>query len=292
MIYLAFYPVCDRLQNRKREHQLGRALLSYGLKREYEIPEDQIRILRHEGGKPYLDSFPDIYFNISHCDGAVVCAVHQSEIGVDIETLRPYSKALAERILTDRELDRLSGMDEEEKNSAFIRYWTLKESYYKALGDGLAKPFRGIEFQWDLKGKAESSDPSYSHYERRVRGKFQIAVSIKRREGMNMTYQEVFEEVKGIFEQTDVSGITEHMAFEFDLEGEVQGAFYAEVSGGKLDVQPYEYHDRDVRFISSADTLLKIVKGQMDPVVAFTIGKLKVEGDLTMALKIQQLAHS
>lgn len=106
-----------------------------------------------------------------------------------------------------------------------------------------------------------------------------------------MTYQEVFEQVKGVFEKADVSGVKEHMAFQFDLVGDPEGAFYAEVSDGKLDVQPYEYYDRDVRFISSADTLLKIVEGKMDPIMAFTVGKLKVEGDLTTALKIQQLAR-
>lgn len=106
-----------------------------------------------------------------------------------------------------------------------------------------------------------------------------------------MTYQEVFEQVKEIFEQADVSDIKEHMAFEFDLDGDPEGAFYAEISDGKLDIQPYEYYDRDVRFISSADTLLKLAMGKMDPVMAFTLGKLKVEGDLTLALKIQQLAR-
>lgn len=106
-----------------------------------------------------------------------------------------------------------------------------------------------------------------------------------------MTYQEVFEQVKEIFEKADVSGVREHMAFQFDLVGDPEGAFYAEISEGKLDVQPYEYYDRDVRFISSADTLLKIVNGKMDPVMAFTLGKLKVEGDLTTALKIGQLAR-
>lgn len=41
-------------------------------------------------------------------------------------------------------------------------------------------------------------------------------------------------------------------------------------------------------FICSADTLLKLAAGKLDPVFAFTTGKLKVEGSLEKALKLQK----
>ena len=50
----------------------------------------------------------------------------------------------------------------------------------------------------------------------------------------------------------------------------------------------YEYYDRDAIFICSADTLLKIAAGKLDPVFAFTTGKLKVEGSLDKALELQK----
>ena len=49
--------------------------------------------------------------------------------------------------------------------------------------------------------------------------------------------------------KADVSGIGEHLAFQFDITGEGQGTFYAEVKEGKLYVEPYEYYDRDAIFI-------------------------------------------
>lgn len=103
-----------------------------------------------------------------------------------------------------------------------------------------------------------------------------------------MTYEQLVDEIREIFMKADVSQITEHIAYQFNIQGDAEGAFYAEVSDGKLRIEPYEYYDRDVLFTTTADTLLKIAKGKMDAVMAFTIGKLKVEGDFGKALMLSQ----
>ena len=103
-----------------------------------------------------------------------------------------------------------------------------------------------------------------------------------------MTYEEVFEKVKDLFMKADVSKVEEHLAFQFNITGEGEGIFYAEVRDGKLYVEPYEYYDRDALFICTADTLFKVASGKMDPVFAFTTGKLKVEGSLEKALMVQK----
>lgn len=103
-----------------------------------------------------------------------------------------------------------------------------------------------------------------------------------------MTYEEVFEKFKNALINTDVSGVTEKLAFQFNITGEGEGSFYAEVKDGKLSIEPYEYYDRDAIFICSADTLFKIMEGKTDPMLAFTLRKLKVEGDLGKALKIKE----
>lgn len=103
-----------------------------------------------------------------------------------------------------------------------------------------------------------------------------------------MTYEEIFTKVKEMFKDADVSNIQEHLAYQFNITGEGEGSFYAEVKEGMLYVEPYEYYDRDALFICSAKTLFKIISGKLDPVAAFTIGKLKVEGDLGKALKLKE----
>lgn len=107
-----------------------------------------------------------------------------------------------------------------------------------------------------------------------------------------MTYTDFFYEIKGKFMGTDVSDIHEHLAFQFNIEDEeAGGAFYVEVKDGKLFVEPYEYYDRDAMFICTPDVLAKIADGEMDSVWAFTTGKLKVEGNIDKAVRLNEIVQ-
>lgn len=104
-----------------------------------------------------------------------------------------------------------------------------------------------------------------------------------------MTYAEMFSKVKGMFMGADVSDVKEHLAFQFNVTGESSGIFYVEVNDGCLNVEPYEYYDRDAMFTCTAETLMKIAEGKKDPVLAVTLGQLKVEGNIEKALKLKSL---
>ena len=104
-----------------------------------------------------------------------------------------------------------------------------------------------------------------------------------------MTFQEFFEKIKAKFGDADVSKINEHIAFQFNIVGEAEGIFYAEVRDGKLYIEPYEYYDRDAILIASAKTFEKLLAGKLDPVLAFTTGKLKVEGSIEKALRLKDI---
>ncbi len=106
-----------------------------------------------------------------------------------------------------------------------------------------------------------------------------------------MTYAEFFSQIKGEFMNADVSGITEHLAYQFNITGEASGIFYVEVKDGKLYVEPYEYFDRDAMFTCSAETLRELAEGKLDPVLAFTVQKLKVEGNIDKALRFKELVE-
>lgn len=103
-----------------------------------------------------------------------------------------------------------------------------------------------------------------------------------------MTYEEIVAKVRETFGDADVSKIDEHLAYQFNIEGEGEGAFYVEVKEGKLYIEPYEYYDRDAVFTCTAKNLFKIISGKLDPVMAFTVGSLKVEGDLGKALRLKE----
>lgn len=107
-----------------------------------------------------------------------------------------------------------------------------------------------------------------------------------------MTYADMFSKVKGMMMEADVSTVNEHLAYQFNVTGEAEGIFYAEVKEGKLYVEPYEYYDRDAIFTCSAETLFKNNEGKLDPVLAVTLGKLKVEGNIDKALYLKKLIDS
>lgn len=107
-----------------------------------------------------------------------------------------------------------------------------------------------------------------------------------------MTYEENFNKLKKILMKADVKKIEGKLAFQFNIEGDGEGIFYVEVKDGKLNIEPYEYYDRDAMFIATAKVFTKLAEGKLNPVLAFSTGKLKVEGDLDKALEIQKVTFA
>ena len=79
--------------------------------------------------KPYIAENKNIFFNISHTQGCVICAISDNEIGVDVEKVRPINLKISKKICTPSEqklLDKSSN-----KLHFLLKMWTKKESYVK-----------------------------------------------------------------------------------------------------------------------------------------------------------------
>lgn len=107
-----------------------------------------------------------------------------------------------------------------------------------------------------------------------------------------MTYQEIVQSVKDICKDASLKDYKKHLAVEVQITGEGEGVFYIEAKDGSVNVEPYDYHDRDVRLIASAENFIKISKGELDPVKAFMTGKLKVDGSIDKALEFKKIVES
>lgn len=101
-----------------------------------------------------------------------------------------------------------------------------------------------------------------------------------------MTYESIVETVRQKFADADVSSVPGTLAFQFNVIGKAEGIFYVEIKDGKVNVEPYEYYDRNAVIIMNGTNLIKLINGKLDPVAAFTTGKLKVEGDAGAALEL------
>lgn len=101
-----------------------------------------------------------------------------------------------------------------------------------------------------------------------------------------MTYDSIVEAVRNKFADADVSTIPGTLALQFNVEGKAEGVFYVEIKDGELHVEPYDYHDRNALIYVNGTNLMKLINGKLDPVLAFTSGKLRVEGDAGAALEL------
>ncbi|MCX4355929.1 MAG: SCP2 sterol-binding domain-containing protein [Oscillospiraceae bacterium] len=103
-----------------------------------------------------------------------------------------------------------------------------------------------------------------------------------------MTFDEIMAKVKAMAAKVDASG-TDFLAVQVNLTGKESGVFYVEVKNGKVSAEPYDYHDRSCAITIEPANFVKLMDGKLDPVIAYTTGKLKVEGDLGKALEFSKL---
>jgi phosphopantetheinyl transferase len=100
-------------------------------------------------GRPTVSGNDEISFSLSHSGGYAVIALTEGgvNVGVDVEEVRARSRldALAARVLNDEEHAWWRAIeDADEQLRSFLRAWTSKEAYLKALGVGIATPLRDV----------------------------------------------------------------------------------------------------------------------------------------------------
>lgn len=88
-------------------------------------------------GKPYLHRDQAPRFNASTSGALVVCAIAQTEVGIDVERVAPLEVSAMRLLLGYSESARQAHLSEEKKLIAFYERWTMLESWLKAEGTGL-----------------------------------------------------------------------------------------------------------------------------------------------------------
>lgn len=103
-----------------------------------------------EKGKPYLEGINPLKFNLSHSEERVMCVISDKETGCDVEWMKKPNYRMAEYFLTKEEITILDrAKTEEEKQDLFFRFWTLKESFMKAVGLGIRISPKEFRFSFE-----------------------------------------------------------------------------------------------------------------------------------------------
>lgn len=148
---IASLPSWRREQALRFKHEQGRKecafsylLLCRALKEQYDL-DVQPSFFYGEHGKPVLEGYPHIHFNLSHCKSAIACAVSDAEVGIDIEGVGRYKESLARYSMSDAEMQHI--VSASNPDHAFTSLWTQKEAVFKLTGSGINDNIKDLLYE-------------------------------------------------------------------------------------------------------------------------------------------------
>lgn len=102
-----------------------------------------------------------------------------------------------------------------------------------------------------------------------------------------MTIAELFEQMPSVFNPAAAAGMNK--TFQWNITGDEAGVWAFKIANGQGEVIPGGVEKPDVTFTVSDKDWLAITEGKLDGMNAFMTGKLKVSGDMMLAMKLQSL---
>jgi 4'-phosphopantetheinyl transferase len=145
-------------QEEDKRRSLGAGWLLEQVLRLYFGP-DRPPIVCAPNGKPWIPDRPDWQFSLTHAGTWAVCGVDSQPLGVDAETVRRDGSKIAARCFAPDERAYLASLPEPQREQAFARLWTRKESYLKYTGEGLRRRLSSFSVLTDGEDAGGSPGP-------------------------------------------------------------------------------------------------------------------------------------
>jgi len=146
-----------------RRFIVGRGILRSLLSGFSGTPAEKLRFTYGTSGKPSLADH-DIHFNVSHsAELGLFAFAPDRPVGVDVENERPVRRLLdvAQRFMSEDEIRSLAATAPEERDTAFLRSWVVREARLKAEGKGVWSTSEAAKARENLTHKLFSPRPGY-----------------------------------------------------------------------------------------------------------------------------------
>jgi len=102
-----------------------------------------------------------------------------------------------------------------------------------------------------------------------------------------MSPADIFAEMTQAFQPEKAGDL--QAVFQFNLSGEEGGDWAVTVANRTCTVTEGQAEKPDVTIGMNATDFVKMVNGKLQPVVAFMQGRIKLQGDMDLAMKVQEL---
>jgi putative sterol carrier protein len=99
--------------------------------------------------------------------------------------------------------------------------------------------------------------------------------------------KQVFEQMPSRFRKDAAQGL--NAVYQFDLSGEGGGKWQVTINNEKCEVKEGAHASPNTTISMIAQDYLDMVTGKLNPQMAFMSGKLRIAGDMGLALRIQSL---
>ena len=104
---------------------------------------------------------------------------------------------------------------------------------------------------------------------------------------MPLTVTDLMSKMPGAFLPEKALGLEAVIQFKFT--GDEPGDWYAAIKDGKVEVKQGEHEAPKMTLTADSSDYVKIFTGELDGMQAFMQGKLKLAGDLNLAMKLTQM---
>jgi putative sterol carrier protein len=99
--------------------------------------------------------------------------------------------------------------------------------------------------------------------------------------------KQAFEQMPSHFKKDAAQGL--NATYQFDLSGEGGGKWQILINNDKCEVKEGAHPSPNITISMSAQDYLDMVAGKLNPQMAFMSGKLRISGDMGLALRFQNL---